>query len=91
MILSGAIGACIFGGVAVVAVAILGEDFMRSVIIFLAVAVVGAALGVATEISNSRSNDKPSECPEGEVMAAAENDLFQGCVPVDLAEKQLEG
>ena len=84
MILSGAIGACIFGGVAVVAVAILGDDFVRSVIIFLAVAVVGAALGVAgAEI-------KPSECSEGEVRAAPGNDLFQGCVPVELAEKQLE-
>lgn len=91
MILSGAIGACIAGGIAVVFIAILGEDFVRSVVVFLAVAVVGAALGVSAEISSSRSNDKSSECPEGEVMAAAENDLFQGCVPVDLAKKQLEG
>lgn len=84
MIVSGLIGACIAGGIALVAIAILGKDFVRSVVVFLAVAVVGAALGVAgAEI-------KPSECSEGEVKAAPGNDLFQGCVPVELAEKQLE-
>lgn len=89
MIFAGLIGACIAGGLTVAILVLSDVPFGRSVAATLSVTVAGAAVGVGAAALGV--DDDPPGCSEGEVMAAAENDLFQGCVPVDLAEKQLEG
>ena len=88
MIFAGLIGACIAGGLTVALLVLSDVPFGRSVAATLSVAVAGAAVGVGAAALGV--DDDPPGCSEGEVKAAPGNDLFQGCVPVELAEKQLE-
>ena len=86
MIFSGLLSACIIGGLAIVVMVVAETPWKKAIAIFIPVIVVGAALGIVVGLDN---NNNP-KCGSGEVMAAKDNDLFQGCVPVELAKEQLE-
>lgn len=74
------------GGLVIQAMVIFETPWKKAIAASIPTIVIGAALGTAVGLDN---NDNP-ECSSGEVMAAKDNDLFQGCVPVELAKKQLE-
>ena len=84
MIFSGLLGACILGGLVIQAMVIFETPWKKAIAASIPTIVIGAALCIVVGY-----NDNP-ECSSGEVMAAKDNDLFQGCVPVELAKKQLE-
>jgi len=86
MIFLGLLGACILGGLTIQVMVLFKTPWKKAIAASIPTIVLGAALGIVAGLDN---NDNP-ECSSGEVMAAKDNDLFQGCVPVELAKKQLE-
>ena len=88
MIFSGLLGACIMGGLTIQVMVLFKTPWKKAIAASIPAIVIGAALGIVAGLDN---NDNPEcECSSGEVMAAKDNDLFQGCVPVELAKEQLE-
>ena len=87
MITGAIIGALIFGGVTFAITVSLHESFWRVIAITAGIAIAGAATiaGIITAIPNTKQ-----ECPSGTVQADANNKLYSGCIPVDLAKKQVE-
>lgn len=84
MITGAIIGALIFGGVAFAATMLAREPFWRAVAITAGIAIAGAGTiaGAVASIPSSRR-----ECPPGTVQADANNRLYSGCIPVDLAQE----
>ena len=94
MITGAIIGALIVGGVALAFVAFVAffafaEDriplWPMGVLAVAGVALAGAGFGA---MIGSRSIHP--ECPIGTVQADSRNDLFRGCIPLELARKQVE-
>ena len=87
MITGALIGALVLGGPALVIAVTSDETFWRVVTITAGVAMAGAGMvGGMTAAVTSGSND----CPDGTVKAGAHNELYTGCIPVELAKKQVE-
>lgn len=86
MITGAILGALIFGG-AGLAVTSIGGEFWETVGVFVGSAMIGAGLvgGISalTELHNE-------PCPEGTVKVSPDNDLYEGCIPVEVAKKQVE-
>lgn len=87
MITGAIIGALIFGGVAFAATILARESFWRVVAITAGIAIAGAG-AIAGIVA--ATPDSKRECPPGTVQADANNKLYSGCIPVDLAKKQVE-
>lgn len=87
MITGAIIGALIFGGITFAATMLARESFWRVVAITAGIAIAGAGTiaGMVAAIPDSKR-----ECPLGTAQASANNKLYSGCVPVDLAKKQVE-
>lgn len=86
MITGAILGALIFGGVGLAAASIGGE-FWETVGVFVGSAMMGAGVfGGVGAIADF--NSEP--CPEGTVKVSSDNDLYEGCIPVEIAKKQVE-
>lgn len=87
MITGAIIGALVFGGIVLAMTVVADISFWRAATITFGAAVAGAgAVGGMTAAATSSDND----CPDGTVKAGANNELYTGCVPVELAKKQVE-
>ena len=89
MIIGAIIGAAMVGGVALAVVAFaFAEDrtplWPMGVLAIVGVALAGAGFGAMI------GSWSPAECPPGTVQADSRNDLFRGCIPLELARKQVE-
>ena len=86
MITGAILGALIFGGIGLAAASIGGE-FWETVGVFVGSAMMGAGsvggLSALTELHNE-------PCPEETVKVSPDNDLYEGCIPVEIAKKQVE-
>ena len=86
MITGAILGALIFGGIGLAAASIGGE-FWETVGVFVGSAMMGAGfvggLSALTELHNE-------PCPEETVKVSPDNDLYEGCIPVEIAQKQVE-
>ena len=88
MIAGAIIGALIVGGVAL---AVVAASFVvdrtplwpMGVLTVIGVALAGAGFGAMI------GSLSPAECPPGTVQADSRNDLFRGCIPLELARKQV--
>ena len=90
MIIGAIIGAAMVGGIALAVVAFaFAEDrtplWPMGVLAVAGVAVAGAGFGAMIG-----SWSVHPECPPGTVQADSRNDLFRGCIPLELARKQVE-
>lgn len=87
MIIGAITGALIFGGITFAVTVSLRNSFWRVIAITAGIAIAGAATvaGIVAVTSDSKH-----ECPPGTVQADANNKLYSGCIPVDLAKKQVE-
>lgn len=80
------LGALIFGGVGMI-FASIEDDLWKAITISVGAAITGAGVfGGAGAIADF--NNEP--CPEGTVKVDPDNDLYEGCVPVEVAKKQVE-
>ena len=87
MITGALVGALVLGGPALVIAVTSDETFWRVVTITAGVAMAGAGIvGGMTAAVTSGAND----CPDGTVKAGSGNKLYTGCIPVELAKKQVE-
>ena len=90
MIIGAIMGAAMVGGVALAAVASMyavdGTPLWPTGVL----AIVGVALAGAGFGAMIGSRSVPPECPTGTVQADSRNDLFRGCIPLELARKQAE-
>ena len=90
MIIGAIMGAAMVGGVALAFVAFaFAEDriplWPMGVLAVAGVALAGAGFGAMIG-----SWSVHPECPPGTVQADSRNDLFRGCIPLELARKQVE-
>lgn len=95
MIIGAIMGAAMVGGVALAFVAVtfgavtFAEDrtplWPTGVLAIVGVALAGAGFGAMIG-----SWSVHPECPPGTVQADSRNDLFRGCIPLELARKQVE-
>ena len=90
MIIGAIIGAAMVGGIALAVVAFaFAEDrtplWPMGVLAVAGVAVAGAGFGAMIG-----SWSVHPEGPPGTVQADSRNDLFRGCIPLELARKQVE-
>lgn len=88
MIVGAIIGAAMVGGVALAVVssmfAVDGTPLWPTgVLAIVGVALAGAGFGAMV------GSWGPVECPTGTVQADPKNDLFRGCIPLELARKQV--
>ena len=92
MIIGAIIGAAMVGGVALAVVAVtFAEDRIPlwpmgvlAIVGVAGVALAGAGFGAMI------GSWVPPECPPGTVQADSRNDLFRGCIPLELARKKVE-
>lgn len=89
MIAGAIIGALIVGGVALAFFAVTFAEertplWPMGVLAVAGVAVAGAGFGAMIG-----SWSVHPECPPGTVQADSRNDLFRGCIPLELARKQV--
>lgn len=86
MITGAILGALIFGGIGLAAASIEG-DLGKIAAVAVGSAMTGAGfvggLSALTELHNE-------PCPEGTVKVSPDNDLYEGCIPVEIAKKQVE-
>ena len=87
MITGAIIGALIFGGITFAITVSVHDSFWRVIAITAGIAIAGAAM-VAGIIAVTA--DSKHKCPPETVKADANNKLYSGCIPVDLAKKQVE-
>lgn len=86
MITGAILGALIFGGIGLV-FASLEDDLGKIAAVVVGSAMAGAGVfGGAGAIADF--NNEP--CPEGTVKVDPDNDLYEGCIPVEVAKKQVE-
>lgn len=79
-------GALIFGGIGLLFAA-LADDFWEATAVVAGAAMAGAgAIGGLTALSVAHNEP----CPEETIKAAPDNYLYEGCVPVEVAKKQVE-
>lgn len=88
MITAAIIGASLFGGPVLTMCALDRQPFWKGTAITAGVALFGAAL-IAGMVASVTSNPH-KECPPNTVMAAETNKLYTGCVPTDIAKRQVE-
>lgn len=87
MITGAVIAASITLGAALFVSVVSGMSMRGAFLVCLAALFAGAGLGAWM----STWSGSPQPCPEGTVLADSHNELFSGCIPLDLAEKQLDG
>ena len=86
MITGAILGALIFGGIGLV-FSSLEDEFRKIAAVVVGSAMAGAGVfGGAGAIADF--NSEP--CPEGTVKVDPDNDLYEGCVPAEVAKKQAE-
>lgn len=87
MITAAIIGASIFGGFTLSMCAMDRQPFWWGTAITAGISLLGAGLvaGIAAAASGPEK-----ECPPHTVMAAETNKFYTGCVPVDVAKRQVE-
>ena len=90
MIIGAIMGAAMVGGVTLAVVAFsFAEDrtplWPTGVLAIVGVALAGAGFGAMIG-----SWSVHPECPTGTIQADSRNDLFRGCIPLELARKQVE-
>ena len=90
MIIGAIIGAAMVGGVALAFVAFAFAEDRIPLCPTGVLAVVGVALAGAGFGAMIGSWSVHPECPTGTVQADSRNDLFRGCIPLELARKQVE-
>ena len=90
MITGAIIGALIVGGVALAVVAVTFAEERIPLWPMGVLAVAGVALAGAGFGAMFGSRSVHPECPPGTVQADSRNDLFRGCIPLELARKQVE-
>lgn len=88
MITGALIGASIFGGFTLAMCALDRQPFWWGTAITAGISLLGAGLiaGMAAAVTS----DPEKECPPHTVMAAETNPLYTGCVPADVAKRQVE-
>lgn len=90
MIIGAIIGAAMVGGVALAVVAVTFAEERIPLWPMGVLAVAGVALAGAGFGAMIGSRSIHPECPIGTVQADSRNDLFRGCIPLELARKQVE-
>ena len=90
MIIGAIIGAAMVGGIALAVVAVTFAEERTPLWPMGVLAVAGVALAGAGFGAMIGSWSAHPECPPGTVQADPKNDLFQGCIPLELARKQVE-
>lgn len=86
MITAAIIGAIVCCGATIAITASEPEPFWRAAAIVAGATLAGAGLGGFV----GAAADSGDDCPPGTVEAAESNNLYTGCVPVELAKKQVE-
>ena len=89
MIIGAIIGAIMVGGVALAFVAFAFAEDRIPLWPIGVLAVAGVALAGAGFGAMIGSWSVHPECPTGTVQADSRNDLFRGCIPLELARKQV--
>ena len=86
MITGAILGALIFGGIGLAAASI-EDDLEKIAAVVVGSAMIGAGfvggLSALIELHNE-------PCPEGTVKVSPDNDLYEGCIPIEIAKKQVE-
>jgi len=90
MIIGAIIGAAMVGGVALAVVAFAFAEERTPLWTEGVLAIVGVALAGAGFGAMIGSWSVYPECSPGTVQADSRNDLFRGCIPLELARKQVE-
>ena len=90
MIIGAIIGAAMVGGVALAVVAVGFAESRTPLCPTGVLAIAGVALAGAGFGAMIGSWSVHPECPPGTVQADSRNDLFRGCIPLELARKQVE-
>lgn len=90
MIIGAIMGAAMVGGVALAFVAVSFVVDRTPLWPTGVLAIVGVALAGAGFGAMIGSWSVHPECPTGTVQADSRNDLFRGCIPLELARKQVE-
>ena len=90
MIIGAIMGAAMVGGVALAFVAVTFAEERIPLWPMGVLAVAGVALAGAGFGAMIGSWSVHPECPPGTVQADSRNDLFRGCIPLELARKQVE-
>ena len=90
MIIGAIIGAAMVGGVALAVVAVGFAESRTPLWPTGVLAIVGVALAGAGFGAMIGSWSVHPECPTGTIQADSRNDLFRGCIPLELARKQVE-
>lgn len=90
MIIGAIMGAAMVGGVALAVVAFAFAEERTPLWPTGVLAIVGVALAGAGFGAMIGSWSVHPECPTGTVQADSRNDLFRGCIPLELARKQVE-
>lgn len=84
------IGALMFGGLALLFCSLNKYTAPKRIVsITLGATLAGSAIARGISVAVGMS-PVLKECPEGTVQAGANNKLYSGCVPVELAKKQVE-
>ena len=88
MITGAIIGASIFGGFTLAMCALDRQPSWLGTAITDGISLLGAGLigGIVTFVTTATGK----ECPPNTVMAAETNNLYTGCVPADVAKRQVE-
>ena len=90
MIIGAIIGAAMVGGVALAVISFAFAEYRTLLWPTGVLAIVGVALAGAGFGAMIGSWSVHPECPTGTVQADSRNDLFRGCIPLELARKQVE-
>ena len=90
MIIGAIMGAAMVGGVTLAVVAVTFAEERIPLWPTGVLAVAGVALAGAGFGAMIGSWSVHPECPPGTVQADSRNDLFRGCIPLELARKQVE-
>lgn len=88
MITGALIGASICGGFTLAMCALDRQPFWWGTAITVGISLLGA--GLVAGIAAFATTAAGKECPPNNVMAAETNPLYTGCVPADVAKRQVE-
>ena len=86
MITGAIFGALIAGGIALMFTVGIEDSFWEVVFVTLGAAMLGAGVFGGASAIGEHTNEP---CPENTVKANPNNDLYTGCVPVEVAKKQV--
>ena len=87
MITGAIFGALIFGGIALVFASTIADNFWEAALPTVGAVMAGAGLIGGLSALPEHTNEP---CPENTVKADPNNDLYTGCIPVEVAKKQVE-